>query len=347
MRRSLAVVGTTTALTAAFASSATAATGWRIAGTHANATLRAVAAINAKDVWAVGSDESGNKNRALVRHWNGKKWKTLAVPSAVKGIYLDHVAASSSTNVWVTGTDAHEKAYALHWDGKKWHTAPGHRTFEPGGDAIAALGKKDVWLLGMGSYGFGAGHALHFDGKRWKSVSVPGWVTGVSAVSSRDVWAIGYVSAKTQTEPAVMHWNGKKWKTVLTRTDDAGFSSLRPLGAKDVWVSGSVSERGVTLHWNGKKWTTATPVAGVGRIGALVSDGSKGLWAVADDTRLLRYHAGRWSPVALPQRAGYTTRLGALAQVKGSTSVWGVGTLSVPASGDYADKADVIVKYGR
>ncbi|MEV5705181.1 hypothetical protein [Actinoallomurus sp. NPDC052274] len=345
MRRSLVVVGTATALTAAFTSTAAAAPGWRIAGSHADAALRAVATVSANNVWAVGSQTVSGKNRALVRHWNGKTWKTVAVPSAVKGIHLDHVAATSATsgtNVWVTGTDGRDKAYALRWDGKKWHTAPTRTTFEPAGDAIAAIGKKDVWLLGMGAGGLGAGKARHFDGKRWKTVAVPGYVSDVSAVSSRDIWAIGLVHGKTQYESAVMHWNGKTWRRVSIPTDDPMLGGVRALGAKDVWVSGAMS--GVILHWNGKKWTSASPVSGVGRIGSIVSDGSKGLWAVADGTRLLRYRAGRWSLAKLPQRTGYKTQINALAQVKGTTSVWGVGTLAV---GDDIDKADVIVKYGR
>ncbi|GAA4634005.1 hypothetical protein GCM10023196_073830 [Actinoallomurus vinaceus] len=347
MRRSLAVVGTATALTVVFASSAAAATGWRIVGTHVNARIHAVAAVSAKDVWAVGDETVSGKYRALVRHWNGKTWKTLAVPSAVKGISLSHVAASSSTNVWVTGVDVRSfQSYALRWDGRKWHTGPSHKAIEPISDAIAAIGKKDVWLLGLGAH-LAAGQARHFDGKSWKTVSVPGFVSSVSAVSSRDIWATGLVPGKTQYQAAVMHWNGKKWRTVLTPDSETGFSSVLALGAKDVWVSGSASGHGVILHWNGKKWATTTPAAGVRGIGALVSDGSKGLWAVADQTRLLRYRAGRWNLTALPQRSGYTTRVYGLAQVKGATSVWGVGALSVSAGGDLTEKADVIVKYGR
>ncbi|MCO5968564.1 hypothetical protein [Actinoallomurus soli] len=344
MRRSLAVVGTATALTAVFTSSATAATGWRITGTHSGAALRAVAAVSAKNVWAVGSETVSGKNRALVRHWNGKTWKTVAVPAALKGISLDHVAASSSTNVWVTGTDGHEKAYSLRWDGGKWRTGPTHTTFEPEGDAIAAIGKKDVWLLGMGADDLGAGHARHFDGKHWKAVSVPGWVSDVSAVSSRDIWAIGLVSGKNGYEAAVTHWNGKTWRRVSTGTEDVMYDSVRALGAKNVWVSGS--EGGKVLHWNGEKWASTSPGHGILRVGSLVSDGAKGLWGVADGTRLLRYRAGHWSLSALPQRAGHTTRIEALAQVDGTTSVWGVGVLTVSKGDEDVETADVIVKYG-
>ncbi|GAA0368775.1 hypothetical protein NE235_04165 [Actinoallomurus spadix] len=345
MRRFIAVAGTATALTAVFASSAAAATGWRITATHANAALRAVATVSAKDAWAVGGETVSGKNRALVRHWNGKTWKKVAVPAALKGIYLDHVAASSGTNVWVTGTDGRDKAYSLRWDGKKWHTGPTHTTYEPGGDAVAAIGKKDVWLLGRGTNDLAAGHARHFDGKHWKTVSVPGSVSDVSAVSSRDIWAIGLVRGKNGYEAAVTHWNGKTWRRVSTGTEDVMYDSVRALGAKNVWVSGSMG--GKVLHWNGKKWAALSPGHGVGLVGALASDGAKGLWAVADGTRLLRYHAGHWSVSVLPQRAGHTTRIEALAQVKGTTSVWGVGVLTVAKGDDDVEQADVTVKYGR
>lgn len=346
MRRFDVVAGTALLLACLTALPAHASDGaWRITETHADAQLFDVAAIGDANAWAVGAAVVDGRNHAVVRHWDGTAWQPVAVPASVEAAYLDHVAASSDGDVWITGSDARDQAYTLHWDGTTWQVSY-RTTFEPGGDSIAVLAPDDVWLLGRGASSLTAGSARHFDGTAWTTVPIPGYVDDVSVVSAQDIWATGLVSGSTQPLAAVMHWNGQAWSTALTRTGDAYFDGVQALGATDVWVTGQSSNQGLTLHWNGTTWTSGTPATGVRKVGQVISDGSQGLWAIADGTRLLSYRSGAWSIVPLPQNAGTTTVLSALALVSGSADAWGVGTLDVAQQGDLIPTGDATLKYG-
>jgi hypothetical protein len=91
-----------------------AATGW----------LNGVAAISARDIWAVGF--SGT--RALILHFDGSVWRHVAgaaVGNAADGGMLIGVYAASRHNAWAVGctkTFASIKArpLALHWNGTTW-----------------------------------------------------------------------------------------------------------------------------------------------------------------------------------------------------------------------------------
>src|SRR5207248_9741641 len=47
-----------------------------------NFTLHAVAAVSRTDVWAAGDDTdlSTGRDHVLVEHWNGTRWRVVAVP---------------------------------------------------------------------------------------------------------------------------------------------------------------------------------------------------------------------------------------------------------------------------
>ena len=97
---------------------------------------------------------------------------------------LDGVAAVSSTDAWAVGFSAPNMQFRRartiieHWNGSSWTTVPSPN---PGG-----------------SSGFSA-------------------LYGVSAVSSTDVWAVGYY-AHNGSRPLVLHWNGARWARVASRS---------------------------------------------------------------------------------------------------------------------------------
>jgi hypothetical protein len=62
----------------------------------------------------------------------------------------------------------------------------------------------------------GKGFALFYDGAKWNNVLVPattGTLTGVFAVSTTDVWAVG-LGDSTGKNPTVIHWDGIAWTLV-------------------------------------------------------------------------------------------------------------------------------------
>ena len=96
-------------------------------------TLKAVAAVSASDIWAVGSQITSTTDgisqyRTLVEHWNGTSWATVPSPNSGTGSNeLTGVAALGQNDVWavgyrlVTSGDIPvAKTLVMHWDGTAW-----------------------------------------------------------------------------------------------------------------------------------------------------------------------------------------------------------------------------------
>jgi hypothetical protein len=86
-------------------------------------------------------------------------------------------------------------------------------------DAVAAVSAHDAWAVGFGG-GFRPPRAQpvieHWDGAGWRRVASPpggsrGRLTGVTALSARDVWAVGW----SRGPALILHWNGVRWQRVL------------------------------------------------------------------------------------------------------------------------------------
>src|ERR1700733_3579277 len=129
LRRAAVAAAGAAALTVATAMPGNAATTaeWRTSSTASSVTgaMRSVAAVSRSDAWAVGATYHGATlvNSAYVLHWNGAKWSTATIPGST-GYYSSLVAASSTGNVWVLGTDANDslKQKIFRYDGAHWHT---------------------------------------------------------------------------------------------------------------------------------------------------------------------------------------------------------------------------------
>lgn len=190
------------------------------------------------------------------------------------------IVALSATNVWaVGGMTASDGMHVLieHWDGSRWQAnSPSIHGILCG---IAGISAEDVWAVGEDTYlgdcdGMGiVGRAhdtltLHWNGKSWSKISSPApgasmnSLNSVSAVSSRDVWAVG--NARSYTGTMVIHWDGKSW-SVVPQPDtfpfqDARLTSVKAVSSTDVWIVGEYrvigesSARTLAEHWNGKNW---------------------------------------------------------------------------------------------
>ncbi len=83
---------------------------------------------------------------------------------------------------------------------------------------------------------------------------------GVAAVSSRDVWGVGYWQTATANAPLIEHWNGSRWKIVASpKSVTTGLAGVSADAANDAWAVGEnfVGDTDVTLaeHWNGSRWS--------------------------------------------------------------------------------------------
>jgi hypothetical protein len=89
----------------------------------------------------------------------------------------------------------------------------------------------DIWAIS--EYG---GYVLHWNGTRWSEAKNWGQsaeLTGVTAVSSRDVWVFA-TSADGDRTTGTWHFDGRTWKPVASPGDDIYRASA--LSANDIWA---------------------------------------------------------------------------------------------------------------
>jgi hypothetical protein len=222
--------------------------------------LNAVAAAAPDDVWAVGHGTSGPVATALIEHWDGTRWSIVPSPDLTSdgsGAELSAVTVVSASDVWVVGSQP-SGALVEHWDGTSWTVAdvpqPHDEAFLMDADASAP---DDVWAVGWTTTSTMETPPTppvveHFDGTGWELMELPnpedGYVVplAVVAVSSRDVWIVGWAAASNEakdypkTRALVVRWDGSTWNLV-----DVGISAPPQIlvGASDapggdVWLVG-------------------------------------------------------------------------------------------------------------
>ncbi len=265
-------------------------------------------------------------------------WKL--VPSPGKGV-LSGVAVISANDVWSVGNQG-LKTLTEHWDGSAWKivASPNQGTNDTL-NGVAAISTSDVWTVGWQYFPKTSAYTPlieHWDGTKWSLVPSPklkfsGYLSGVAAVSSSDVWAVGYQGAETLIE----QWNGSSWN-VVSSTGFGKLNSVAVVSASDIWAVGTNNHKTLTEHWNGTNWSVvASPSPGstdnVLESVSVVS--TNDIWAVGYQTihkfgTLAEHWNGTaWKVVPGPNiRSGPGgTLLDAVAAVS-TNNVWAVGNYS-------------------
>jgi hypothetical protein len=174
-------------------------------------SFNGVATLAANDAWAVGFYQlnSTSADQTLIEHWNGSQWNIVASPSTGQNSVLYGVAASSATNAWAVGhsTDSTGITTALieHWNGSQWSIIASHNVSGSTEDTLFA----------------------------------------VSALSTNNVWAVGYyrdgITGLNQT--LTEQWNGSHWSIVPSANKGAHNNELLGVSAisrtaTSVWAVG-------------------------------------------------------------------------------------------------------------
>jgi len=120
--------------------------------------------------------------------------------------------------------------------------------------SVTSVGATDAWAVGQTIGSVTQPVTVHWNGTAWSVVPNPtiggngGYLRGVSARASADVWAVGpqLLGDVPYVAPLTEHWDGKRWTRVAAPT----------AGAPDIWA---VSARPGTTH----TWAvgTQTPLA--------------------------------------------------------------------------------------
>jgi hypothetical protein len=252
-------------------------------GGGGGSSLWGVSAVSASDVWAAGNYYDGTQFATLVMHWDGTSWTVVDSPSpgGANGSYLQSVSARSANDVWAVG-HTYDGTLIEHWDGSAWTVVK-----SPGGvgvhlTGVSAISATSAFAVGNTYGAFSRTFILHWNGKTWSRVAspMPGKVghgdtlSGVSATSSSDAWAVGtttrwrHVIART----LILHWDGKTWQRVVGLNPGGRLGTtltgVSAISDTDLWAVGSfgIEREGVYKtfieHWNGSRWkrtNTARP----------------------------------------------------------------------------------------
>lgn len=238
-------------------------------------------------------------------HKNGKipasstsqgAWNVVYSPNVRTGSDFYGVAAISSNDVWAVGS------VIEHWNGTKWRVVsnPIPSTANSPGflRGVTAVSANDVWAVG---YFYDFVNKLfvtqtlikHWNGTAWSVVASPNVGTGynflmsVAAISTNDVWAVGYYNTSSGQGTLTEHWDGSSWSVIHSRNVGANGSSFRSVAGastNDVWAVGYIGwRRTLTEHWDGKNWSVVfspnPPKSDSGFDGVTVIS-SNDVWAV-------------------------------------------------------------------
>jgi hypothetical protein len=175
------------------------------------------------------------------------------------------VAATSARNAWAVGryTDAQHASQTLilRWNGTAWKRVPSP---DPGGPAVndslravAALSASSAWAVGThGTGGVAQPLIEHWNGTAWKRVpaptpspSVPAELTGVTAISARDAWAVGDYGSPGRIHTLIEHWDGTAWRREPSPSPGTS-ALLRGVASSpaSIWAVGGYSSFGGPHH---------------------------------------------------------------------------------------------------
>lgn len=193
----------------------------------------------------------------------------------------------------------------------------------------------------------------------WQVVSTPGAVnggalTGISAISASDIWAVGYYSGKGGYKTLTMHWDGVSWSLKNApngSTQNNYLYGVKAISANDVWAVGASyinnASTVLTLHWNGANWamvSSPNPGGHLNILSSVTALSSGSVWAVGrfqsaatgfTKTLTMHWDGAQWttvtSPNPSPQKSNYL--YGVTVAGTAHSDVWAVGCYASTSGG--------------
>jgi len=226
---------------------------------------------------------------------------------------------------------------------------------------VSALSTSGAWAVGLHKSGTTAYRTvvLHWNGTRWAQVASPDpgpapvqdGLSGVSAVSPGDAWAVGQSGLLGKPKTLVLHWNGTAWTQVASPDPSRSTNILTDVSADspgDAWAVGEFDTghddfRTLMLHWDGTAWTqvaSPSPGARTNELFHVDALSPSDAWAVGDyfagralKTLVLHWNGSRWAQIASPSPgpAPVAATLSGVSAISPSDA-WAVGAFA-PTSG--------------
>src|SRR5579872_84582 len=280
--------------------------------------------------------------------------KRAVVPVAVIAVVLSVMAG-----IWLHARTP-QAAAAISAGCGQWTLVPGINpgTFNNQLFGVAAVSASNVWAVGdEGPQAGGPNSTLveHWSGPAWNLVASPNIsnayqnvLESIAAVSSTDVWAVGYYydASLTETFTLTEHWNGTSWRIVSSPNVGQNGGLLSGVSAdasNDVWAVGSYYDPSLGLdqalieHWDGSSWSivpggaTSTGNALLNGVTALSATNA---WAVGEGpngTLIEHWDGTSWTIVASPNSTQGGDFLESVTAT-GPNDIWAVGTVDIANS---------------
>jgi hypothetical protein len=276
---------------------------------------------------------------------------TLGGTAGAAKTFIDRlygVTTLSRSDAWAVGLMPNS-SLILHWNGRAWSKSLAGAGYYLGTGADSA---SDVWAVG-GTNWFSPSAPLiqHWTGTAWTRVPSPdpaggGILSGVTAISPDDAWAVGLVGPgpgiPSPVKPLIEHWDGTSW-TITKFPEPAGggaFGSVSATSPDDVWAVGSTGptsegQHHQTLieHWNGTAWTRVPSpdvAGGPNYLNSVSATSYRNAWAVGatgfanhDATLTEHWNGTAWTVVPSPTPDGDAQVMGVSATRR--TNAWAVG----------------------
>lgn len=218
--------------------------------------------------------------------------------------------------------------------------------------AVASISPNDAWAVGYYPFsGSTKGLIEHWNGTSWQIVTSPGSnviLFGVAALSSSNVWAVGYAldSVTGLQETLVEHWNGSSWSIIASPNPGVRsyFYGVAAVSANDIWAVGysfSSPPNFQTLieHWDGVSWSVI-PSANVAStdnyLNGVAAVSASDIWAVGYfsgsvfQTLVEHWDGMSWSIIPSPNEGSPSTSSNTLQGVTAlsASDVWAVGAVN-------------------
>jgi hypothetical protein len=211
-----------------------------------------------------------------------------------------------------------------------------------------AIADNDIWAVGYDDVqvawpAIDSPLAMHFDGTTWSVIPTPTLSSGgtippnaqflaVGAVSSNDVWAVGFRSDNGQL---IEHWDGTAWSLVAGPAGENGtLRNVAAISANNVWAFGGPTGPGPLVeHWDGTAWSVVPDsgaLVGLNSVFHDVSvDSANDIWALGGDSTghefLVEFNGTTWSQVAaMPTINGRLIQASSITAIS-PTDVWIAG----------------------
>ncbi len=107
---------------------------------------------------------------------------------------------------------------------------------------------------------------LHWNGAKWSRVTSPkalagtGALRGITVVSAKDAWAVGFTGTYASDHTLLLHWNGRTWSQVTSPKSVGGTLTAVTATASGGWAVGDAHPGGAAffplmLRLTGTTWS--------------------------------------------------------------------------------------------